>query len=452
MHTRPLIFLPIETKVRELHAKTYFAWIAARSGFDVLMGSKKVLVGQMDLEGRGIYVDKSVATTHIDWSTRCRGMGNHMVSWDEEGLVFFDATMYRKLRISREALMQADRFFAWGQVQKEAICEAIPEAADRIVLCGNPRFDMLRKDINGFYDETAAALKSRYGRIILINTSFALCNHFRPSSEIRGTLKLYPLADEPGYIDGWFDVQREAMDGFLKMLPLLVERFPEHMIVIRPHPSENHEVWRKHTSRLQRVEINGDGNVHEWIKASEVVIHFNCTTAIEAYLLGVTPIAYRPVRSDIYENPFPNAVSINIFDPELLMERIALCLTNRHHPDTWLWTEERERLVRRYISGLDGVSSSERMVQELLVVAAGIHRQRPLPAVILAAAKRAWRACRRLALKPSVDVYARHKLPGLEASEIMEVINRLALVTGQPCGCTVREAAKDCHWVTAATT
>ncbi|MDD4869633.1 MAG: hypothetical protein PHR77_03665 [Kiritimatiellae bacterium] len=449
MSSRPLLFLVVETKVRELHAKSYFAWIAARNGFDVLMGAKTALWEQMDLEGHGIYVDKSVAITHREWSTFCRRRGNHMVSWDEEGLVFSDERIYRKLRIAPDVLMQTDRFFAWGQVQKDVIVKALPQAEDRIVLCGNPRFDLLRQDLRGFYKKESDALKARYGRMLLINTNFAFCNHFRKADEVQATLKVFPLSNEPGYIEGWVDLQRKAFEGFQKMLPLLTERFPHHTIVIRPHPSENHQVWRDFTHGLRGVEVNGDGNVHEWIMASEAVIHFNCTTAVESYLLGVPAISYLPVRSEVYENPLPNALSINVFDPMVLMERVALCLADPHHPDVWLWTEEREHLVRRYISGLEGSSSAERMVQELQVVASGIRRQRPLPERVLAVAKRAWRACRRLVVTPLDDNYVKHKMPGLAAAEIMAVLERLALATGQPCGCTVRQVAKNCHCITA---
>jgi surface carbohydrate biosynthesis protein len=454
MPARPLLFLPIETKVREFHAKTYFASVAAREGFDVIMGHNQALWNQLDLMDRGIYVDKSVYLNRRDSFPRCRRLGNRVASWDEEGLVFSDPEIYRRLRIDPEALMLTERFFAWGQVQKEAICEAFPEAESRIVLCGNPRFDLLRPDLRSFYADAVGALKARYGRMLLVNTNFAFCNHFTSTDRVQATLKILPLEGLPGYVDGWIELQRKELEGFRQMLPALSERFPSHRNVIRPHPSENHQFWRDQVRGLRNVEVNADGNVHEWILASEAVVHFNCTTAIEAYLLGVPAIAFRPVSSGVYENPLPNLLSVEAFDTEHLLNRITLCVTEPRNPAVWLWTEDRERLVRRYISGLDGPTSAERMVQELRAVASGIERRRRTNQRMLALAKKTWRALRQTYLRwqgsSLVDRYVQHKLPSLSEEEIAHTLQRLATTAGHPMAYFVKEAAPGCFLITAA--
>ena len=41
---------------------------------------------------------------------------------------------------------------------------------------GNPRFDLLRPELRGLYDDEVAKLRTRFGRFILINGNFANVN------------------------------------------------------------------------------------------------------------------------------------------------------------------------------------------------------------------------------------------------------------------------------------
>ena len=117
---KPLLFVPIETKVREFHGKLLFSLAAAERGFEVLLGGQEALVEGVAALGRGIYLDKSISESKTKWFQRCRALGNSICAWDEEGLVVFDDETYRDLRFCEESFDQTDLFFAWGEVQAHA--------------------------------------------------------------------------------------------------------------------------------------------------------------------------------------------------------------------------------------------------------------------------------------------------------------------------------------------
>ncbi len=59
----------------------------------------------------------------------------------------------------------------------------------KLVLTGNPRFDLLRPELRDYYAPEAARLKKRYGPYLLVNTNFADSNHYMGSDWVIGNLR-----------------------------------------------------------------------------------------------------------------------------------------------------------------------------------------------------------------------------------------------------------------------
>jgi hypothetical protein len=74
--------------------------------------------------------------------------------------------------------------------------------------------------------------------------------------------------------------------------------FKEINFVIRPHPSESFVEYNKIASNYSNVKVEKRGNVVPWILASLAVIHYDCTTGMEAALAEVPVISYLPQRDD----------------------------------------------------------------------------------------------------------------------------------------------------------
>ena len=442
------IILPVETKSREFHGKLLLALHLLRLGHPVLLGEQGRLWDICDLVGPAIYFDKSVAATRVEWFGRCRGMGHEVVSWDEEGLVFFDSWLYRKQRIAPEALSQVSKFFAWGEVQRDAICEEYPQFAEKIHLCGNPRFDLLRPEMRDFYTPVVEKLRHRFGQMLLINTNFAFYNHYKPQDEVCQLLARYPIANEPGYMEKWIAMHREMHQAYLCMVPELLQRYPNHTVVLRPHPSESHAPWVEVAKHHPRLHVDASGNVHEWILASEAIVHFNCTTAVESFLLDVPAVAFRPVRYQNYENYLPNALSVNAFSiPELFS---ALDARLQMREKGMLWTKEQYEEAGRYIACLTEELSAEK-VARLVDQLSGTLRQSNFSPIkkSLAFAKLNWRKLlRRVRDKEDdQDGYLLQKFPGITAAELSETLQRLMAAKKIPFSVKIKPLFKNCYWL-----
>lgn len=452
MKKKPLLIIPIETKVREFDAKLLLAIVALRQGFDVVIGALWELKFHTDLLDRGIFLDKSIAKTKQQWFRCCRRQGHRVAALDEEGLVYFDAETYRQLRIFPKSMEAADLFFAWGKDQAEVTAPAIGRLSERVRITGNPRFDLLRPALRRLYEEDVVRLRKQYGRIIQINTSFSFANSANDPKALLRTFSQYPIAEErPGFFEGWMAVQQKVLESFREMLPRIRKRFPEHTIIIRPHPSEGLELWQELANTLDKTTVIREGNVVPWILASDVLVHWNCTTAIEALLLGKPAIAYRKEQSDSYEQPLPNACSFHATGIDELLEMLDLALQeNLIHAKEEI--SKQFEILQHHISSLQGSFASEKMVEELLQLSRSFERQRNIPQQSIQMLKRLWRAVLDQvdSSRHIRDQYIAGKFPDTTVEEVEERVLLLKECIDYNDNVTVRKECRNCFFLSAA--
>lgn len=433
----PLLIIPMETKVRELHSKLLTACCAVEQGFTVVIG------GSVDIRDRaaewpqGFFLDKSVAPSRGPLFHYYRTLGHRIVAWCEEGLTLNDPEEYVRRKINARAVEQTEAFFAWGDYQAGLVRGAVPGCDSRLHLTGNPRLDLLRTELRALQNDAVAARRKEYGPFVLINTNFSLCNHRRGEGAFIAMQKQAGKVRTPeheAFALGWVAHKKNIFDAFMAMVPELRKACPGHRIVIRPHPSENHETWRKLAASLPGVSVVYEGNVAEWILAADFLVHNGCTTGIEAYLLDRPVVAYQPVVSDVHDAQLPNQLSRRVFS---LSELIGACrgiLAGESEPETVL--AERRQYAVKYMSGLDGAMAADRIASVLRELASSPRPPVPLMPTwrvvatrSFAGLRQAYRARTSGPRRPSD--YERQKFPGLEDGELSSALGALRAVTGR---------------------
>ena len=443
---KPLLFIPIETKVREYHGKLLLSLIAAENGFRVILGGQRDIRKIVHRYGQGIYLDKSIAATKKKWMKWCRRIGLTVSGWDEEGLVYFDDETYHELRLCESVLQDMPLFFTWGEAQRETIIAKVPEACNKLVPIGNPRVDMMRPEVRQFYGPAADRLKEKYGKIILINTNFGLSNHFHGVEAERKRLEVYPIARRiPGFFEGWLEAQSKVMEHYRVMIPHIRHAFPDYTIIVRPHPSENHETWKSVTRDLDRCYVTGEGNVLEWILASEVLVHFNCTTAIEAYLLGVAAVAFHPEDIGKYEQKLPKAMSMEAQNLDELSQLVSSVLAGEINGFFLNEDPERTARVKHSLGALDGELSSERIVQCLKDSSLLARKKRSVSEQLNRITRAGWLIANGVKERArGIDTYHSQKFPGLAFEEVADDVDRFRRTVGRFSKVTVSPAPKGC--------
>jgi surface carbohydrate biosynthesis protein len=358
------LIMPIETKVRELYGKLLLSFIAAEAGFHVIIGSKDEISRRAKYLPKGFILNFGLAKTFERSSKLYKEYGHNVIVMDEEGLVTLNDDIYLRYRVSEDTLRQTDLFFCWGDRQAKLVESKAEGTGCKVISSGNPRFDILRFECRSVFATQVEKLKSEYSPMILINTNFGSFNHLNgvdfTIKSLRAKQWMSTPEDEKYHMDR-LNFQGRIFKNFRDMLPVLSHEFKNYNIVLRPHPSENHDIWREYTKDLPNVHVLHDGTVEAWILASEVLIHNGCTTAVQAYILDKPVIAYRPVISDNHESKLANSLSEQVKTLNELADKIK---------DISKWYKQddcsvKDLLADEYISGRKSFFSSELIVNEL---------------------------------------------------------------------------------------
>ena len=308
-----ILVLPVEIQNRELEAKLNLAFKAVERDFRVIIGDQKIITRNIHKIKRGFYLDKSVALTKKKFFSLLKCLGFKVYALCEEGLVYRNKEKYLTERVSLESLLLVENFFCWGVQQRDDILTK-SDASKKLVVAGNPRFDLLKPHFTQLWEKKARNFATKYNDYVLINTNFSRFNkidHMPDVVEIlsrRGTINLKNKQDIDYYV-GLVNHLETLFHEFIQLIDFLANELKSYNIVIRPHPSENIKPYTFLAKKYENVFIEDKGNIVPLIMASGTVIHNSCTTGLESAILGKNVLSYMPTQNEKYDSYLPNAVS-----------------------------------------------------------------------------------------------------------------------------------------------
>ena len=442
---KPLLLIPVENPVRELDPKLLMACVAAERGFCSVVGSRREMEFNIDRFPQSIYLSKSMTVRSLLFFRVARRFDVQIVTWDEEALVHLPPETYFSRRLHPRAIAFVSHLFAWGE-DNARLWRQYPHlpAGIPIHVTGNPRSDMLRPELRPFYQKEVDAFQARYGDFILINTNFnhvnafgADLNLFKPVKNAGRKAKFGRAARGMSrkYAEGLRDHKQAVFNDFQDLIPRLAQAFPEHAIVVRPHPTENHAVYRNIAAQYQRVHVTNDGNVVPWLLAAKAVIHNGCTTGVEAYVTGTPAISYRATINETYDNGFyrlPNRMSHQCFTFEELGDTLGKILKGDIGAADG---DERRHLIDHYLAGKTGPLACERILDVLDKISVDMSDRRSNSQPI-----QRWLATGGLHLAKRIKSslpgshnrpeFQRHRYPGISGQELHTKINQFQQLLG----------------------
>jgi surface carbohydrate biosynthesis protein len=446
-NAKACLIIPVENQVRELDPKLLLACIAVQHGFAVIIGSHREVDFRITSFPRSLYLNKSMTERNLKMFRIIEKMGHEILTWDEEALVHLPAETYYSRRLSPVAIRYNSHLFAWGEDNAE-LWRRYPDLPPGmpIHVTGNPRSDMLRPELRAFYEPEAEELQKKYGKFILLNTNFNHVNAFFPAQNLFRPVK--NAGDTPQFGKAAVGMSREYAEGlqnhklavfktFKQLIPILDRVFPAHKIIVRPHPTENQQVYKDIANGCQRVKVTNKGNVVPWLMATDVVIHNGCTTGVEAFMMDVPAVSYRAEIDETYDMGFyrlPNLISHQCFDVGQLQETLTKIIKGELGAANG---DDRRALVKQYLAAQEGPLACERIVD---VIEKKMERQaeRPEPPLhdrLLGRGFATWRLLvkyvrKHLPGKHAPPEFHRHRYPGISLQELMNRISKIQHVLG----------------------
>lgn len=365
---RKWILLTIETKAREFYSKLLFACFAVNKGWGVIIGPRNVIRREQSSLPKGILIEKSISNVDLNHIKNSISNGNKVFAWDEEGLIYLNEKDYLERRVSKEVLELIDMLFCWGEKQANIFYTHLSDYKDKVYIAGNPRIDLLRPEFRNIFENKK--IKKKYGDFILVNTKFGIIlpndsykdKHSSYIEYLKNTGRCSTKETE-NLLNEFIDYNRKTLNHYNELIPVLSNRFPNNQIIIRPHPSEDNIYWINKFRNLKNVKVIYEGNSNDWIYSSRIMIHSNCTTGVESYLLGKKSISYIPIEKTKLEAELPTLLSYKAacVDEVCTLVKVALnckLKNNEEFKDEQVTEKYDEQVTEKYIEGTKGEFSS----------------------------------------------------------------------------------------------
>ena len=438
---RRWLLLPVETKARELTAKTLLACVAAERGWGTIVGRKNTVRGKQASLPRGAFIEKSISPGRIYDIEKAKKCGNRVSSWCEEGLLYLNREGYSQGRLEPQSYEAIDYFFAWGRQQAADVAESVG-FKEKIVLSGNPRFDLLRPELRGIFSKAADNISKRFGKIILVTSRFSDVNinlnipDFDYVEWLCSEGKI-TTKEQENLTRRFIQLNEKVFRYFLQLIPVLSKEFGDHTIIVRPHPSENHEPWVEISEDLPNVKVLYEGSINEWALAADVVIFNNCTTGVEAFLLERPVISYRPIQDEAVEFKLADQISFQATSEKEVLAHVHRFIDS----DSSVFREKRDRqkdFARKYIANIDGKLACETIMDYMEKLDLPLNEGRfPLNINYIKIAgkqvKNLERKIKKLLIKENDNTvfYNRQKFPGVKLEEMTHLVDDFRRITGR---------------------
>ena len=132
MTKRRLLYLPIETKARELLGKTFLAAKAVERGWIVVMGAHPDTRKFMLEHPAGLYVETSIPDAKAERLERIHSAGHRIANMCEESIVYADGRDYCTRKLGLEPLCGGPTFSSFQESGMPSISMPIvPKATAR---------------------------------------------------------------------------------------------------------------------------------------------------------------------------------------------------------------------------------------------------------------------------------------------------------------------------------
>lgn len=295
------ICLVLDNPLRDLDGLVILARALVRRGFEAIivpMYSQQFDVIAMNAD---IVLVNYTRANNLDVLRNYARRGIKIGVLDTEGTGGKTAEEFARLVACGQAEDLIDLYCVWGTDQYRAL---LPMFGSRLKLTGCPRYDYCAP-------QWRPALKAPHTPpgYILVNTNFPTVNprFSRGSQSELQTMQRAGFAAD--FAETYIADAKRGLRGMIKLVQDLATRFPNERFILRPHPFEGTQPYRV-LEDLPNVDLRQEGTSLEWLAHAKFLIHSNCSTAVEAAMLGRVPVSPKWLDTPTLNVPGPSALSL----------------------------------------------------------------------------------------------------------------------------------------------
>ncbi len=291
---------------------------------------------------------------------------------DTEGIGGKNPDQFAEMVKSAGCTDLIDLYCVWGKAQRSAFLRHHTMPAGLVHATGCPRYDFCATPWRA-----ALPRPSVDAGYVLINTNFPVVNprFSRNSSDEEDAMVQAGFSREFArqFIIDAGRAYRSIVETSLK----LARHFSDVQFVLRPHPFENIGSYDD-LARLPNVHVRQDGTSLEWISRARLLIHQNCSTAIEATMLEVEPLSMEWFNTPALRLDAATKVSRGANSENDLIDLVRQGINGELPPPARETRQFRREIIGDLFTAIDGASAVR--VSEAILDAIGVSKHRKPPA------------------------------------------------------------------------
>ena len=308
------VYLPVEIKNRDFYPRLLLAKHLIKFGHKVIIGRKKEIEIYALKGPRGVYYTLQSTRNYLNFYKKLKLYGHKIALSDEEGLVTYSDKIFLNTRATNDLLSLADIIFVWGKNQFNIFKKNKKKFLKKVCVAGNPRFDFNHELLNKFFLKNT---EIKYNNYILINSSFAIANHYDENVNSVAFRKKIGLINNKLEKDGYLFLKKynkKKLKIYIDLANYLVNKIKNIKVVYKVHPSESVSIYNKLLDK--KIILLKNANISESILKAKFVIHDYCTTSLETLLYKKIPISFKINRNNTYLKNIPYLFS-NSFESKI---------------------------------------------------------------------------------------------------------------------------------------
>lgn len=309
--------LVVDNPHRDLEGLVLVAAHLAKKNFDVVLiplYKQRFVVKAQDID---VIVLNYLRSNNLETFLDFKRAGVKVAVLDTEGIAGRNFEEYADFFCKTKMTQLIDLYMFWGSGQLNAVRQRKNYLPKKTAITGCPRYDFFVEPWLRSIDNQVS-----HSNFVLFNTNFPIVNPKFSAGKEDEYETMLSVGFTPEKARNSVEQNMAAFLGMKRLLRTLAEALPHQNFILRPHPFENINGY-KELEELQNIKVIQSGSANSWIFASNVLVHLNCTTAIEASLMGklvVTPSWLND--SEIYR-PLPDGLSKSVDTIEEMIEMLG---------------------------------------------------------------------------------------------------------------------------------
>jgi len=318
MSLKKNIYIPIEIKVREFVPKVFFAHKAAKKNYRIYIGSKNRILEIIEKKEKkgGVFFYKGGLNKNA--SSLIKKKCDLFAIMDEEIVPNMQKYMYRMSDqsffsyIIKNRLEQnnVDKYYTSNKEINNAAKKVLSNKTFSLST-GNLKIDLWKDKNLDLYAAKKKIIKKKFKNFIIFNSDIRYL-HNKNDFEDNFDLDVYKslkkdsrfIKKEMSSLKRFSKFKNKNFLFLIKLLNNIDKNLKKIKLIIRPHPTEDINIWRIVTKNLKNIEISPPtDDVIPYILASKGVIHNGCTTSNASICLN-KPTGYLIDNSNKYNKDY----------------------------------------------------------------------------------------------------------------------------------------------------